>query len=181
MMRLSSSHTALLAGVLFSGTALVLALTGDERGYETRDGRQAGMEVAAPRSAKSDGTHAVIPATKSKMAGEIRGVSIRGVRDQLPVALSDPLRGNGTDGERTRLLFRRLGELEGEQALDEIVSRYANDPFVVDAMIEAIIGWMEADRSAAYAALVALLGKNGGMPLNPGITWKGTRLTSGFG
>lgn len=83
-------------------------------------------------------------------------------------------------------LFRQLGELLGEEALDEIVRRYrmeedeATNQFVVRAMGWALAGWMKKDVEGASQALRQLqrsLKDNVQENTESVFDWKGTQLT----
>ena len=86
--------------------------------------------------------------------------------------------------EEEARLFRRLGALEGEAAIDELVGRYSSvGNYAAAAVSEAIVGWMEVDRAAAIAAFRELVNpSSGGNGLVESIfCWKGTSFVSGFG
>jgi hypothetical protein len=82
--------------------------------------------------------------------------------------------------ERTRLLFRRLGKLEGEEALDFLLERYGKEQgFTGLAMTFAILGWMEADPEAAIRAFQQLNRCN--TPNLPSMMWRNETVLTGFG
>ena len=73
--------------------------------------------------------------------------------------------------ERTRLLFRRLGKLEGEAALDFLLEKYGKEQgYTGLAMTFAILGWMEADPEAAIKAFQQLNRSN--TPNLPSMMWR---------
>lgn len=168
-------------GSLLIGAAVVVVFSGGEH-----PGADAGREQAV-RSATRYAPKALRPGfiqdceRLSLFALDLRKASPREVRDQLPDTLDQAVRLDRGGWRRCQALFRRFGELEGEQALDEIVGRYRHGQLTVEVMTQAVIGWMEVDRPAALAAFGKLM-KGGDGPLpNLGIAWKGTLLTSGFG
>ena len=82
--------------------------------------------------------------------------------------------------ERTRLLFRRLGKLEGEEALDFLMEKYGREQgFTGLAMTFAILGWMEADPEAAIKAFQQLNRSN--TPNLPSMMWRNETVLTGFG
>lgn len=100
---------------------------------------------------------------------------MREVIDQLP----EGKLGNAT--ERSDLLFQRLGALEGEEALDRILSRYGAGANSARAMALAITGWMELDSNKAIAAFSEFADVHNGNLFAQGLKWKGTCILSGLG
>ena len=175
MLRLGSSRTLLIGGTFLAGAAAVFALTG--RIAESEGGVQPAQLTLMDRPAKSrtsrHGTRGL-----TRMEREIRALSLQQVRAELPATASPQLLSAWGGSERAELIFRRYGALEGEQALDEILSRYGRGAFTARAMSLAIMGWMEVDRRAALAAFRDLSTAN---QLAFGLAWKGTNILSGFG
>ena len=166
----------LLCAVLLVGAAaLVLATRSTDS-----PGEATGVSEAPVRQcvAKSDGQRPVYLARSksSKSDREVRALTARQVRDALPEAVN-PLvfvEYPAEDAERVQLLFRRLGALEGEAALDEILSRYGKGRYTGQAMALAIAGWMEVDPAAALSAFRELLGSE--QPREFGLRWKGAHV-----
>lgn len=79
------------------------------------------------------------------------------VRQRLP---AQPKQATISNRKNQRKLFERLGDLQREAALDEIVERYAHQPqaesFILDAWGSAISGWMNVDPEGASSALLQL-------------------------
>lgn len=121
----------------------------------------------------------------SALEREILGYSVREVRDALPglEARNMFMFHASEEVTRVRLLFRRLGALEGEAGLDEIVRRYGAGNFTGTAMSEAIIGWSNVDEAAALAAFRELLRSDGAARAGflEAMSWKGASVLSGFG
>jgi hypothetical protein len=69
------------------------------------------------------------------------------------------IRGIQASQEASLDVFRQLGALEEEEALDLILERYGKDANLVHAMVFAITGWMEVDHDAAIEGFQRLLKK----------------------
>lgn len=177
MIKLSSSRSALLGGVLLTGTAVLLATTGRDHRLDSRKGGAA----AHAKPAKSCSKREVTIDAAAALEREIRGMSLRQVRDALPETAEGSAFAFRGAVSRTALLFRRLGELEGEAALDEILARYGRGDFTANAMTQVVLGWMRSDRKAALEAFRQLMG--GGSPnvLLAGMSWRGEPLLPVFG
>jgi len=77
--------------------------------------------------------------------------------------------------------FQKLGELEGERALDDIFDEYGHNPSLASlAMFHAILGWMETDRDVAIDALQKLLIHDTPAFGNL-MSWKGRQFLSALG
>jgi hypothetical protein len=152
MWKALSCRKGFTAATLSAGAVVVLAATARvERG---REDLPAEAEVVAAGCRKSAQPRLGRSDESAKLKREIRGLSPRQVRDALPET-ADPLAFAGWGGsERIRLLFRRLGELEGEAALDEVLARYGTGAFTANAMTHALLGWMEVDPAAAMAVFL---------------------------
>mgnify|MGYP001815485979 CR=1 FL=1 len=167
-----------MLGALLLGAAVVVGMS---RGAD--EAATAEFEPdKRPPSARSKGESRE-PDSRSKWERELAGLSLRAVRNQLPP--SAPLNHYRPEGreqwERDRHLFRRFGEIAGEAALDEIAGRYGQSRFTMEAMTEAIIGWMAVDRAAALAAFESLMKSSSLAPLEFGMAWKGSLILSGLG
>ena len=82
--------------------------------------------------------------------------------------------------ERNRLLFRRLGELEGEEAINYLLEKYGEEePTTALGITFAILGWMDVDLEAALAAFQEL--SRSETPNLPSMRWKGRKVLTGFG
>ncbi len=178
MQSLVSPTGGVLLGVLLLGAAVVIGMSPGPR-----ERTQAGVPTDQRKAmAGSKGTTRSGPAS-SRWERGLRGRSLRDVRKLLPTTVpANHLEPAGREEWlRSGALFRRFGELAGEDALDEIADRYGPSRFTVDAMTEAIIGWMAVDRAAALAALDSLMRSTPLGPLQFGMAWKGTLLLSGLG
>jgi hypothetical protein len=149
--------------------------------------------------------HAVKSATKSPLQLEIDGLSLAEVYAMLPgkgegkdldLMIGSPEWDHASGPhwthetlakqvdresvERTRLLFRRLGKLEGEEALDFLMEKYGKEQgFTGLAMTFAILGWMEVDPEAAIKAFQQLNRSN--TPNLPSMMWRNETVLTGFG
>jgi len=185
MMRILPSRTAALAVALLIGAAVVIGLNSG-----SGDGEERGGAVAKPAREKGR-TAGMRPAARgrerSKSGRELRGLSAEQVLSRLPVMGGEGglvfISGLKLPEEAARL-FQRLGALQGEAAIDEIVGRYSSaGNYAAAAVSEAIVGWMEVDREAAISAFRELVKpSSGGNGLVESIfCWKGTSFVSGFG
>lgn len=185
MMRWLGSPAALLALALLIGAAVVVGL-----GIGTEDGKNeadSATPVAREKGRKVGMRPAARGRERTKSGRELSGLSAEQVRSRLPAGDKPGLlrlTGRGMP-EESALLFRRLGRLEGEAAIDEIVARYSNSgSYAAAAAVQAIVGWMEVDRGAAIAAfreLIAPQASAGNGIARQLFCWKGTGFVSGFG
>jgi hypothetical protein len=175
-----STRMSISAGVLLVGVAVVVGMSG-----VVEPGRPGGAAVVGDHegrsSAKSGRRIRAHGSRSSAVAREIQELSLDGVLAQLPAKPKLYPQVALPEWERTRLLFRRLGELEGEQALDDLVERYGKGQFTAIAMTEAVIGWMSVDRDEALAAFDRMMRGKPGSQLGRGITWNACEILSGFG
>ena len=168
---------AILCVVLLLSAAIVLALRteGSADGTE-RVAREAG-------SAKATGPRHRTESANAALLREIRALTIREIRDQLPEGADYTIfrGGDALSSQRARLILERFGAMEGEAALDELLTRYGAGGFSAQAMALAIAGWMETDQEAALAALRDMTSASGtGFSLSI-LNWKGANLISGVG
>jgi hypothetical protein len=162
----------ILAGALLAGAATVYALSGDDQKTVRQPREEAEIDRVQALPGKSS---RVAGGESSRLKREIRVLTSRKVRAQLPEG------GLPRGTERTDLLFWRLGALEGEEALDHILSRYGKGSNTGRAMAMAIAGWMEVDPKAALAAFDEFADTANTNLFACGLTWNGTMIVSGIG
>ena len=156
-----------------------------------RSGQSAEAEVTEgstpPRLPRSKGS-----STESRSIGgqQIAGMSLETVLRLLPAEPYEMvLMGDDGDPERDALL-RRLGQLLGEEGVDEVLDRYGLGSCAMHAMGRVFEGWMAVNPDAATAAfltlndadangLEALIASPTGSPVmfhSDSVQWKGQRL-----
>jgi len=181
MFRLSSTRIALIGAALLLGVAVVVAVksgSGDgDEGSGGADGPSAREQGKKVRRSGAGGR-----GTGTKSGRRSRAMLLEDLLARLPESdgqkAPDSLTGQNMPEDHA-YLFRRLGKLQGEAALDEILDRYQNGgSYASMAMMHAVLGWMEVDREAAIAAFRELAAGASG---NAIISWKGTNVRSGPG
>lgn len=81
---------------------------------------------------------------------------------------------NRAEGQRFERLLRRLGELEGEAALDEVLNMRGKAHVRALALAHVLAGWLRADPQAADRAFREMLGLNSRRRYHVNaITWRG--------
>lgn len=131
-------------------------------------------------------SHGNFSSRKIQVSQEVESLSKREILDRfhqkLPAAVMVVL---PEDLERQMEIYRQLGVLEGEEALDLIFARYGKSQSTFLPMTFAISGWMENDMEGALAAFKSFLnGKTvsfGHTPFTKGLfQWKGEEFHSGI-
>ncbi len=182
MFRRSSFFLIGAGGVMLVG-AVVLVMTGPLYFPVRVVGEEQSDRAGLPRN--FNGMYSRGKSAPSKLENEIRGLSLREVRAALPAPTTrfNPLLLQGKD-RKVDLLFQRLGSLEGEGALDEILSRYGDGDRALAgyAMTQAILGWMKVDETAALAAFNELVEfGHSETHFSCRMEWKGQEIQSGSG
>lgn len=182
MLRLKSPWSAAIVFALLIGAAAVVVLGwrggGGEGGAETAPtARERGRSIASRPAARGR--------ERTKSVREAGTLTAQEIRDRMPPRAGQGVRltlSRGKLPEESALLFRSLGRLEGEAALDEIVGRYGDvGSYAAAAAAQVILGWMEVDREAAVAAFRELAGPTAAGSTELMFCWKGKSFLSGYG
>lgn len=126
--------------------------------------------------AKSSRAGAVL-SESDRWEREIRSFTVEDLQAELP----EKAVGTRDLSRRLEIVLRRLGELEGEAALDELFARYGKGSFTGRAMGHVLAGWLTVDRDAAMAACRKMSYRKEGDLFGGGLNWKGELIVSGLG
>ncbi|MGC6464810.1 MAG: hypothetical protein ACON38_08930 [Akkermansiaceae bacterium] len=145
----------------------------------SKDGEESG-EIKQARQAFNS-------ISERKKEREVRSLSTRELVDrfhkQLPMVGMPRLT---KEVEESMDIYRQLGAIEGEDAVDRIFQRYGNSPASFLPMTFAMAGWMEKDMEAAMSAFRGFLNRPTGFavghaPFNKMLfKWKGVEFHSGL-